>query len=406
MNKRVLLILAISVMVLASLFSACAPKSAQTETIKVACIGPLSGPTADLQGKNVFGGVDTAVKEINDAGGILGRQVEVVKVDEGTTSEQVISAFKKAISLKVKAITGGSEAGTTDAAGPTLRDSGIPTVIGIASVEKIVTPGFSTNVFHLAAYPAQYQLVVKKLVEKKAKVMGLFTVDGGYGHQVADSVSKWWPSNTPVKISDIVFYTWGVADMGPELTKLVSGKPDAVFLGIWGEATIGAAVKKLRELGYKGDIIFDVAGVDEQVVKDLGADLLEGTYTVTGWLADKSVPESMAFAKAFEGIVGRVPNYHAALSYTAMKAVLLAMKKAGTVDDAKKITDAMWQLDFKTPWGDQFWLFPGNQMYTSWSGLMKVGGGKIVTDSLAPIAVEDFTAPIDWYGAYKKAGGK
>jgi len=403
MKKRILLV-PLALLLIASLLACAAPAPSPAETIKIGCIGPVTGPLADLQGKNVFGGMDTAIKEINDAGGILGRTVEGIKIHEGTTGEEVVSAFKEAISYKVKAITGGSEAGTTDSAGPIIRDSGIPTVIGIASVEKIVTPGFSTNIFHLAAYPAQYQLAVKGVIEEKGiKTLGVLTIDAGYGHQVADNVKGWQPG---IEITDIVYYTWGAADMGPEVTKLVAGNPDAVFMGVWGEATIGGVIKKLRELEYKGAIFFDVAGVDEEVIKALGADLLEETYTVAGWVTDESIPESVAFATAFEELVGRQPNYHAALSYTATKAVLLAMKKAGTVDDATKITDAIWELDFKTPWGDKIWFFPGNQMYTSWSGLVQVQGGKLDTAFIGPIAIEDFTAPVDWYSAYLKAGGK
>ena len=404
MKKRILLV-PLALLLIASLLACAAP--APTETIKIGCIGPLTGPLADLQGKNVFGGMDTAIKEINDAGGILGRTVEGIKIHEGTTGEEVVSAFKEAISYEVKGITGGSEAGTTDSAGPIIRDSGIPTVVGIASVEKIVTPGYSTNIFHLAAYPAQYQLAVKAVIEEKGlKTLGVLSIDAGYGHQVADNVESWWPSKTPADITDIVYYTWGTTDMGPEVTKLVAGNPDAVFMGVWGEATIGGVIKKLRELEYKGTIFFDVAGVDEEVIKALGADLLEGTYTVAGWVPVESVPESVEFAAAFEALVGRKPNYHAALSYTATKILLLAMEEAGTVDDATKITDAMWELDFKTPWGDNIWFFPGNQMYTSWSGLVQVQGGKLVTAIIGPIAIEDFTAPIDWYSAYLEAGGK
>ena len=404
MKKRILLV-PLALLLIASLVACAAP--APTETIKIGCIGPLTGPLADLQGKNVFGGMDTAIKEINDAGGILGRTVEGIKIHEGTTGEEVVSAFKEAISAGVKGITGGSETGTTESACPMIRDSGIPTVIGIASIVDPLTPGYSTNIFHLAAYPAQYQLAVKAVIEEKGlKTLGVLSIDAGYGHQVADNVESWWPSKTPADITDIVYYTWGTTDMGPEVTKLVAGNPDAVFVGVWGEATIGGVIKKLKELEYEGTIFFDVAGVDEEVIKALGADRLEGTYTVAGWVADESVPESVKFATAFEELVGRKPNYHAALCYTATKALLLAMEKAGTVDDATKITDAMWELDFKTPWGDNIWFFPGNQMYTSWSGLVQVQGGKLVTAIIGPIAIEDFTAPIDWYSAYLEAGGK
>jgi len=92
------------------------------ETIKIACVAPLTGGSADLIGRNAFGGMDLVIKEINDAGGILGRTVEAIKIDEGYTPEETIKSAKEAISYNPDAFIGGQEAGTMDACAPTLRD--------------------------------------------------------------------------------------------------------------------------------------------------------------------------------------------------------------------------------------------------------------------------------------------
>jgi len=226
------------------------------------------------------------------------------------------------------------------------------------------------------------------------------SLDGGYGHMVGeDIVPMYWPAGGPVEVTDVIYYLWGATDMGPEVTSLVAGNPEAVFLGLWGEASIGGVMKKLEELNYQGAIFFDVGSLSDEVAKNLGP-IMEGTEGVGSWLPDESDEANWAFTQAFIELNGFVPNDYGAVYYTAMKSILLAMEKAGTAEDDTKIADAMYELDFVHPWGAKFFLFPGGQMYVPLTHLARVEGGKVVSAMKVPLELSDYNAPIKWYDAY------
>ena len=93
-------------------FAACAPAPRAEETVKIVYLASITGPMAEKV-KHTTNGVELAVAEINDAGGILGgRQVEMITYDTKSISEESVSAARKAIyDDKVKAVVGIEEAG-------------------------------------------------------------------------------------------------------------------------------------------------------------------------------------------------------------------------------------------------------------------------------------------------------
>lgn len=376
------------------------------ETVKVACLSPLSGPSAAYQGANQIGGMRLAIKEINDAGGILGgRMVEGIEIDEGYTAEEVISAYKEALSYGVKAIVAGTEAGTTEAALPIAMEADVFVMCGYASCLKAGEPGYWHGVYHIDVYPEQWVRGFKGLVDAAgAKTVAILQLDGGYGYLVTDTFEKIWPPGADVEIIDLVYWTYGATDIGPEVTRVVAGNPDAINLGIWAPARVGEALKKLRELGYTGIISFDIDGMSDYTTEAVGADLTEGTYGIYIWLPDETIKENWEYAKAYEELNGFPPAGHGTTYYTAMKSVLLAMDKAGTADDTRAIAKAMNELDFVTPWGNKIFFFPdGGQMYVPYAGMGVVKDGKFGKAVTLPLSLEkDYNAPFPWYDLYKE----
>jgi len=401
MKKNILLI-PLVLLLIASLVACAAPPVA--ETVKVALLSPLSGPSAAYQGANQIGGMRLAIKEINDAGGILGgRMVEGIEIDEGYTAETVISAYKEAISYEVKAIVAGTEAGTTEAALPIAKEADVFVMIGYASCLKAGEPEYWHGVYHIDVYPEQWVKGFKGLVDEAgAKTVAILQLDGGYGYLVTDTFKKIWPPGGPVEIIDLVYWTYGATDIGPEITRLVAGNPDAINMGIWAPSRVGEALKKLRELNYTGIISFDIDGMSDYTTEAVGADLTEGTYGIYVWLFDETIKENRDYAKAFEELNGFPPAGHGTTYYTAMKSVLLAMDKAGTADDTEAIAKAMNELDFVTPWGNKVFFFPdGGQMYVPYAGMGVVEDGKFVKAVTLPLSLEkDYNAPFPWYELY------
>ena len=406
MNKRWIFSLVLVGTVVSLVFAGCATTTTSTptseeETIHIVALTELSGPTASPQGTGMLAGYYLARDEINDAGGILGKDVRVTVLHEGYMTEDVIGAYKKAVSLKPNAIVCGIEAGTMDAGAPVLRDSGIPSVHVYGSAMKLSTPGFYDRGFRVNNNPAQYFLPLKKFVEDGGYAsIGILQIDAGYGHQAADVIRGWWPAGGPIEITDVQFYTWGSEDLEMELLKLVNSGPEVLFMGAWGDALLGNTLKKLNELGYEGEIVTDCDVTQVHHATGELAELVDGTYCVYMWLPVESIPASWEFAEAMRENYSLSPTSFSSTAYMAMKSILLAMEKAGTADDPAKIADAMYELDFTTVFGDEFWLFPGGQLYQSWAALGQVKDGAIVPAIIGEISKEDYNEPVAWYDAY------
>jgi len=380
---------------------------AAAKPIVIACVGELAGAMAIPEGQNLFEGKHLAIKEFNRTGGVLGRVIEYRDIHEGYTTEEVVGAFKKAISLKPNVIIGGTEAGTTDAAVPFLKESGIPFVVDWASAMTASDPDSKDYGFRIGYFAHQYWTTYKNFVEKNGyKSFGFLTIDAGYGYQCRDEVLSYWSApNSPVKITDLLFYTWGTASTDPEITKLVAGKPDAIVLGMWGTSIIVPAIKKLRELGYKGAIIMDVGCLPAQDVAAM-PELFDGVYVFEAWIEDRNVKENADFADAVRADCDLIPNVEIVNTYIATKAVLMAMQSAGTADDAAKICDAMFKINFTTPLGEKWMLLPGGQAYYGQSWIQVAKNGKLETVYSNNIPLSAYDKPKDWYGAYLKETGK
>ena len=94
-----------------------------SETIKIGYFGPLTGGTAQA-GQAALNGVQIAVNELNEAGGVLGKQLEIVSYDDKSSPEEAVKAATKLVQVdKVNAIFGSLHSANVQAAGPVIEES-------------------------------------------------------------------------------------------------------------------------------------------------------------------------------------------------------------------------------------------------------------------------------------------
>ena len=118
------------------------PDAMEMEPVKIGMIAWLEGVAKDL-GTLLFNGYDLAIKEVNDAGGILGgRQVVGLKADEGFTGDAVVASTKKLIADGVVGIVGGTDATTCVPMKDVAKEDLLPLVVTTCGSEKITTEGY------------------------------------------------------------------------------------------------------------------------------------------------------------------------------------------------------------------------------------------------------------------------
>ena len=354
-------------------------------------------------GRGITGGIHFAIDEINAAGGVLGREVEGIDIDEGLSTEEVISAFKKSISLHPNAIVGGCEKGTTTAAAPFIKESGIFYVNAVVGgLEKLITPYDESDYyggFHIAGSAYQWLLPLKEHVKEQGyKTLAWVAFDVPFCRATETVLNSFWPNGEVHLVAE--YYTQ-LDDPGPELTKVVASNPDAIMLGFYFEPTITAGLKKLEELNYRGTVIFDATSMNPEIAKKF-ASSLEGAYFLAPWLPDDSLKANMEFSEAFQKDQGYVPFELCVYGYTAIKAVCLAMEKAGTADDMGKIADAMYKSNFVSPWGKKALFLPGGQFMAPYAYFGQVKNGEQTVVFRTDLEPEDYNMPVEWNDAHQK----
>jgi ABC-type branched-subunit amino acid transport system substrate-binding protein len=221
-------------------------------------------------------------------------------------------------------------------------------------------------------------------------------IDIAYGHSESDIYNaRWGQPGSAVELKEEIFYPFGSVDIGPEIAKLVESNPDVINLGIWGGEAGIVVAKKLNELGWTGPVIVGIGCLNTEFINSLGS-LCEGWIDADNWVVNPNDPLNWQFAQNYKELNGRLPDSWGATAYTGVKSLLLAMNKAGTVDDVNKIADAMFEENWDSPLGKVKFL-PGGQIFMDKCYLVHVQEGKIELLDTPALSLEDYTSPHNWY---------
>jgi len=361
------------------------------ETIKIGYIACISGPMGPKI-KHMTHGVNLAIKEINDAGGILGgRKVEVLTYDPRHVPEEGVSAVRRAVFRdKVKGIVGFDDASVALAAIPVALKERIPTVNCMAMHPDLVrNPGELGFI--------SVQITVRQLVEAQAgfaeKNLGIKSVvalgpDNAWLWDNFKNIKEFWGrSGSPVKVLDMIAYPIGATDITPVILKAAGHKPDMIWSFAWGVTDTIQIYKKLTEVGFKGHITQCLGMLIPPVLEGAGK-TMEGAYGVITWEAELKNPESEAFKKALINAYG--PQIMAEVSdvtqvgYTGTKGLLLAMEKAGSDTDLKAIDKAFFELNWVTPLGWKWQLDKNGEILWKEVSIEQVKNGKVIIVAKMP----------------------
>lgn len=216
------------------------------ETIKVGVVGPMTGSAADM-GLPFFQGVKLAADEINKAGGIAGKQIELIQVDDQADPSKSVTAVKKLIfEDKVVAILGPNNSGCALAVKEIANDNKTPMLMN-GFVKAILSENLP-YVFRLCAEDeANFEFVYQ--LAKKYKRVGIIHDTAGFGQNVSEIfVQKM--ARDGLKPVARESYPMGAVDVTPQVLRLKNANVDFV---VWAGAAADAATvaKAMQRLGLK-----------------------------------------------------------------------------------------------------------------------------------------------------------
>lgn len=314
-------------------------KSATTETgpIKIGLSAPLTGQGASW-GQNALAAATLAIKEVNDQGGVNGRQVELVAEDDKMGGIDAVNAITKLVNVdKVVGVVGPISSVAASPALPVAQKAGVPVVM-IASAPALTAVGdYMFRIYPSDSYQGVLgaEVIYNSLGKKKVAVI---SVKNDYG----DGLTKAFTTRYQGLGGQVVMqesFTDGTNDFRSIIAKVKSSGADSVYMAMYPEAGL-FITKQMKEakldLPKVGDVVFN----DEKIVKSGYAEGLIFTEPKSDLNQDfvaklKSLPE-------FKDLSVMVA---APFTYDATKSLLEAIAKAGT-SQRSAIRNALYKVSF------------------------------------------------------------
>ena len=325
---------------LGSVFAGCGSKESG-DTIKVGANFELTGNVANY-GNATIEGLQLAIDEANEAGGINGKKIELVSVDDKSEAAESINAATKLISDDdVKVIVGPATTGLVLAETQTATDAKVPIIAPCAtSPEATVENGkVKPYVFRSCFIDPQQGEVMATFAAKdlKAKTAVIYVDNSSdYSKSLAKVFREKFEAAGGKVVMEEAFLQKD-QDFKATLTKLKTANADVMFVPAYYEE-VGKIVKQAREMGINSAILGTDGWDDTKVVDIAGADALNNTFFSTHY-SEKDA-EVQGFIEAYKKKYNRAPNVFAALGYDAGKMLVDALKRAGS-GDTEKIREAL-----------------------------------------------------------------
>jgi branched-chain amino acid transport system substrate-binding protein len=315
------------------------------DTIKIGAIYNVTGAQASLDGPSL-NGFKLAAKEINAAGGINGKQIEVVSIDGKTDQTASTNAASKLVDVdKVVAIAGFSDSNYALAAGPIAQKASVPFITSGATLPSL--PDQVGDYFFMAAFGDDAQayaaadFAVDELGAKTAYVLTDTAMDFTVNLS-AFFEERFTEKNGADSIILKDTFKTNDQDYSAQITRLkaLPKQPDLLFISS-GPSDCGPIVNQLRAAGVNTPVISG-DGFDTPLLVELGGEGANvDTYFATHTCLTSEAENVKKFVEAYKAEYGRdAENGFAALGYDTMYLIADAIKRANSTDP-KVIRDAI-----------------------------------------------------------------
>lgn len=323
--------------------------------IKIATVGPATGPVTQY-GDMVKEGVLTAVELANAAGGIQGKKIEVVTVDDACEPKQGPVAANRVINDGIHYVVGPVCSGASIAAAPIYNNEGV-VVVTPSATSPALTDGKNFHyIFRTIGRddqqgPSAAKFIVGKIKPKKVAVLHDKQSYGqGIASAVRDDLKK-----AGIDVALFEGINAGDSDYSAVITKLKGAGVDFVYYGGY-HPEMGLLLRQGGEQGLKVRMM-GPEGVGNPEINAIAGPAVEGMLLTLP--ADFAAnPKNAAVVKAFKDKKRDASGAFQLTAYAATQVILDSIKAVG--DDPKKVADHMHKTTFQTPLGAIGWDAKGD----------------------------------------------
>jgi branched-chain amino acid transport system substrate-binding protein len=313
---------------LGSLLLAASSLSMAQQTVPIFGLVELSG-TGATSGSNFDNGIKLAVKEINAAGGILGRKISYTSSDTQSNPGVAKALAKKAVDEKAYVVMGPVFSGSIIVSMAETRAAEIPNFTGgeAAGITQQGNPYiFRTSFTQSTAMPkiANY---IRDTV--KAKTVDVIYVNNDFGKGGLDLIKKSLEARG-ISVPNSISSDPGQVDFSAAVLKAKQSGSDAVFV-YSNEEESARALRELRKQGYTKPIIGETVLTSQKVV-ELAGEAANGAVAHVGLTADAPQPLIKKFSEAFQAEYKSKSDHNGLKGYSGMYIVKAVTEKIGKFD--------------------------------------------------------------------------
>jgi branched-chain amino acid transport system substrate-binding protein len=332
------------------------PAIAQSGPIRIGCITTLSG-AASILGKPQHMGMEIAAKKLNEAGGILGRQVEIVVRDDQSKPDIAVAAVRELAGDGVNIFAGVLASPVALAISGIAEELDAVFLNAASHGNNLTHENFRKNYFRVTDYSAMRISAASRLMAEKypdVTKWGAIIPDAEIGRSTMSTFQYGLPkyhkelNNQEVSINDPVVVKFGATDFRNAISTLMSSDIDGIFIGVGGGDEVGF-LQQAGQLGLSKKIkVYVSSGSDFQVAKALGKRTPENYWSGHHWYfgAYQDNPVSKALYDQYVADTGdKFPDGFIGMGHTAITAIATAAAKANDLS-TKALIGALEGLTF------------------------------------------------------------
>jgi len=283
--------------------------------------------------------VELAAEEINRQGGLLGRPVELIILDNKSSPIGSSMAAKKAVELQVPAVVGAAWSSHSLQMAPVLQAAKIPMITGSATNPKVTLVG---NYIFRACFIDSFQAQTMAhfaYLDLGARTAGVLEIiNEEFSLTLAELfVSSFQQAGGQVVLKES--YANTAVDFADILEKVKTASPDVVYVPGYAR-DCGLLVKQAVSMGIKTTFL-GADGWAGALMYDVGGSAIAGNFYSAHWHHDVNFPRSAHLQQMYDQkYKSKIPHMNAPLNYDAFMLLADAIRRAGTFDPAR-IRDAL-----------------------------------------------------------------
>ncbi|HEY5296802.1 MAG TPA: ABC transporter substrate-binding protein [Verrucomicrobiae bacterium] len=326
-------------MMIALLLTGCNKESgANNHVIKVGEFASLSGSEATF-GQSSDKGTRLAIDDLNAAGGVLGKKIQLLTEDDQSQAGQAATVVRKLISSDgVMAILGEVASSRSLEAAPICQENKIPMISPASTNPKVTEVG---DYIFRVCFIDPFQGTVMANFARKTLNLQTAAILKETSSDYSVGLAKFFRERFITDGGKIVAeenYSHGDKDFSAQLTAIKAQNPEGIFVpGYYTE--VGLIALQARQLGITVPL-FGGDGWESSALVPIGGKALEGCYFSSHYSPQDRSPVVQNFVKEFQAKFGETPDTMAALGYDSAIVLADAIKRAGSTDPAK-IRDAL-----------------------------------------------------------------